>query len=1050
MVGKSQITIYITIGMALALIIAIAFYAGTGVTTQKIAGERYLDFSQESVYMVVNNCLRQLVLESIEEHGLCTEPEFNVESKFRSKIIKGIHPCIRLSNFRNHDIEAGDRPHRVDVEITEENILVSMDYPLVFSSQNSIMRFDLWEYALPRTQTINLNLDSNARLQETVFLVSSDQAAEIRIDECTKIEHVTGFPVEIISVRLKEVCPDDPGIVGRIRYEILPDGITFFPFALLSIGYSEEQISRHSKPELLKLSYLEGSWQKIASTADVEKSKVLAPITHLTDYGVNCEGTNKHGMHVYLDYVFSETFSDQIIDRNINCAGQFSGSCGYLKFTAYLEEYSAGQYLSVTDRIYDAGLTPIITLKEKQKADWFWYHPGACISEHELDCAYGENRDSSASPAYDYGGSAQKARQMVDLILKDRAGRKLYIEIGEEPNLAVRWGAISVTDNEIKEYARYFVSVASEIKSLSHSGIYVMPAGLAPTHGIRQCELAPEFQKTTHGQSPSFVIFQGDYEFAKGDCSKLGLMNDYVSGNNYCLGETMPEYVGHGCSPIIGPCANDPAEDCEFPDKQCICASKNQYIDAGNSWLSFYLEKGFDGVFGGLHAAQPCDEVNFDSDEGTNMYNAIRQRIIDTFQSYCYEKILEVPTNEYLEKLLTDPEYGELVCSYMDVYSDNSYPDVSHLNSFSGGESPFGREAYKERFNLVNQLCGRWEELECTYAATTDIDGDGKLDIDDNCPFEPNPDQSDSDSNNIGDACENSECWETVSVCDTPECLTTFFSDSSEGLDTSLALCTGKIMISTAWAPHPYLIQNQPDFDVDDYVGQMSEAFDKWIDDDYVIAVIPFHMGEHEEFVPSKLFDYGWTKEVCTDVCIGKNIYNVIGKIDSPPESCIIGEPEPDTPSPSLPGPDMPCTNHKVEIWNIGAYTPPSTIHYKCWMCDESTGTLREPSTSPSIITVNSITYEDYSMDSCFTSPVVELGPICSDNDGTLHEGLDCIIKEIDGVEYVVRIFCDRQVDTVYGKYTICGTTIQCPNIQDCCRSQSTYYGFLDTCEVPG
>ncbi len=42
----------------------------------------------------------------------------------------------------------------------------------------------------------------------------------------------------------------------------------------------------------------------------------------------------------------------------------------------------------------------------------------------------------------------------------------------------------------------------------------------------------------------------------------------------------------------------------------------------------------------------------------------------------------------------------------------------------------------------------------CQYQLTADTDGDGHLDVDDNCPYDPNPDQANADGDMLGDVCD--------------------------------------------------------------------------------------------------------------------------------------------------------------------------------------------------------------------------------------------------------------------------------------------------------
>ncbi len=50
-----------------------------------------------------------------------------------------------------------------------------------------------------------------------------------------------------------------------------------------------------------------------------------------------------------------------------------------------------------------------------------------------------------------------------------------------------------------------------------------------------------------------------------------------------------------------------------------------------------------------------------------------------------------------------------------------------------------------------------YEEFQSPLPPAMDADGDGVLDVDDNCPFVPNPDQLDTEGDGIGDACDDDD-----------------------------------------------------------------------------------------------------------------------------------------------------------------------------------------------------------------------------------------------------------------------------------------------------
>jgi len=604
-----------------------------------------------------------------------------------------------------------------------------------------VTKFTDRDYAFPRTSAINIETKDEMSSKDYT-LVSTDLGAELRIPKGTKVS------ADRIEVYLKEQCPDDPSVLGKVTYKYSPEVIRFEPNAILTVRYDEEELSRHSQELALKLAFLDGNyWKPVNSSADSDKNKVVATTTHLSEWDATCEGTNKYGFQLMVENLVPD-YSPKI-DQSISCAEDFSGSCGYVRVKIYLDpgiENYMDFYTQLFNNIYDAGLIPVVTVIERPGED-FVPHPGYCEGAPEdckvdpsslncvsysMDCYYGEDKSGDNKPEYYYGdvgvddSSIQRMVNFVNAVHEDKPQWPMYVEIWDEPNLASNWHDISLTQYQINEYARYYLNLANAIKQLSHSGaIKIMPAGLAPTNGATKCSLAPEYEKQFHGQDVK-VVDESGYYMEKDDCSLLAENCqpevEYVDPLPQCMSQVCPA----GCA----------AHAQEL--SACVCPVEEQYISEIVALYEYYESNGLDHVLSDLATAYDelktydCTADNYEDAADIQRANVIKDRIYATVKEHCYEKITEVSPNQYLSTIIPQ------LCDFMDIYSDHIVMDKDSLYTYPGGASPFGALAYRERYNLVAGYCSKFSEIECTQTEETDTDLDGKKDFEDNCPATPN------------------------------------------------------------------------------------------------------------------------------------------------------------------------------------------------------------------------------------------------------------------------------------------------------------------------
>lgn len=1230
----SQISIYVIAGLLLVILVGSAYYYSIRLNNSELSGEgNFPPVTQDFLSKTIDDCIHDSLIDAINLYGIC-----NTENKIKEELMVSLPKCIDFTRFREqkYEVIANAKPDSVDAEIKSDEIYVKLTYPIEMKKEGENIKFTDRQYVLPRTTSMKLEYDSESRTTKDNILVSSDTDAELAVFRGTKVSAGTKT-VPNISVYMKEICPDDPSVVGKVKYIFSPENIKFTPDAFLTIRYEDNDVSKMSREERFKIAYLEGNhWEPVVSSANIERDRVRTSVDHLSEWTASCDLTNKYGSQIMLQDLFAQDpgAADSFIEKDVACAANFSGNCGYAKIVVYTKiDNFLEIYTKALNEMYEQHLIPVITIKEtppKQNWETIWYykHPGLC--ETTLDCKYGENEDGSGKPGYDYNGDIAYTVALLDAVHKDKPQWPIYVELWEEPNLASQWGDISLTDYQVQQYVRFFREVAEAVDALPHAeSIKIMQGGLAPTEGMKRCMLTPRFDKQYDAAADSDPITE---TYAKGNqayltvggCKAMKYMPDYMQGNqNYCEpiipqspgGEICPSVgscIGGCCTPTNPACTGHPATQA---DLDACCNPQHNYISSINGLRQYYSGKVGDVLFGGYDEAD--EDADCESDDilvAMGNAEAIADRIHDTINDYCFEKVTEINTNEYLNKIFAGGSNSAL-CQYIDVYADHSYPDNTDMETFPGGQDPFGMDAYKARFNLVKGKCGELSKFNCIDANNKDTDNDGIKDINDNCPYVTNTDQTDWDGDGYGDVCDNSDkdadntpdstdkcpldpdvqagedtdadgwanscdnCPEAANhnqadldldtlgdACDDntdndgmpdigfdrmcvvntqntiltecvdncryisngPElgsclgepdktctnngectsnkcqknqededgdgygdlcdncvnypnptqgdfnkdsigdacqdsdgdgfkdnidfCPTTSSPENTPVICAADSLCQGKVFITeTAWAPHIDIyelnLEHEFDFNVNDYITQMQQAYSVWEGDDNVIAAIPFHLGEGDGVYRKELSNYSWTEKICTDQCVGKEIFNVIGKIQNPVTECTGGS--------VIPGGE--CTNSKLIYQNLKAEVGAKTHQYTCMKCNEQ-GTLNPPgSSSMSVSLANGMTVKFVGMDECFEKKDIEIPAgaggcpevIGSDtNDGYIPHELT-----VDGKKYYGWAVCvpDAPLQSSKAWFHACGTEQDCNyNSENCLTSGGTYGNWWVSCVPNG
>jgi hypothetical protein len=183
-----------------------------------------------------------------------------------------------------------------------------------------------------------------------------------------------------------------------------------------------------------------------------QEPMVVGNAVRWLDLSVPPRRTGTHyGMHTFVQDRCNEDYIRTQLDRVLHVAGPGA----YVKQLLYRIDTNtpgpASCWVYFVNRCYDMGLVPVVRLgTDLDGANWRKPEP--------------------------YGAMAEAYKRVV-AGLPRRDGHKLYVEIGNEPNLNMEWGGAA----NGAEYGQFLVEAAAALRSLQDPRIVLLNGGLSPT-----------------------------------------------------------------------------------------------------------------------------------------------------------------------------------------------------------------------------------------------------------------------------------------------------------------------------------------------------------------------------------------------------------------------------------------------------------------------------------------------------------------------------------------------------------------------------------------
>jgi len=306
---KSQITIFVLLGIVLILAFGFLMFVGNPKTENEI-----IEDTTSPIELYTNLCIEKTLEKGLFLKGVSDTNELSNYLK------NNIGTCIsNFDKFPGTEVIEGE--FNSDILLSADNKILNLkvNYPLTIKKQESTHH--LSDFYTTYGLSLSENLFSiNGITQRESTLRSHNGFAVLRIPANTAAS-LSGNPLTSVSLTIGDNTRLGVNTLGEISYVLGPPGAEFDPPIEFTIEYDESTLSPSIDEEDLAISYYDGTnWVEWPSVVDTSFNKVTAYLSHFTPHAISY--LSQDSLNVFTPNKWVS------IGLNTNHYGEGPKSCG--------------------------------------------------------------------------------------------------------------------------------------------------------------------------------------------------------------------------------------------------------------------------------------------------------------------------------------------------------------------------------------------------------------------------------------------------------------------------------------------------------------------------------------------------------------------------------------------------------------------------------------------------------------------------------------------------------------------------------------------------